>query len=504
MLINKKSPFLCLLTFILVGIFVSGCEETVEPEIFGSITGQVFYAETGEPVANASITTNPPTEALITNADGTFLISNVPVGNVTVTIKKAGYKTESRSIRVREGQITQVFADLSRDERGNLAPLAPGEPVPATDSRNQPTTVTLGWSPATDPDGDTLRYDIVLFEGDSTNGILAAQNIFDTTYTLENLRYNTSYYWQVIAKDSSENTTLSPVWAFKTEPYPQNRILFARDLGANLEIYSTDTTTGASTLRMTNRGSREWRPLLSPLRDRIAFTSNGDVETHIYTMTPEGNDLARVTTLPVAGYHNNGLGYTWSPDGGEFLYSHYDMLYKVHRNGFNLRPIAQAPAGLHWRESDWTAQNGGKIVALAIGQNIYNSEIYLMDANGANMVKIVEDLPGALGGPVFSPDGKKILFTRDVSEFESALLDGRQLDSHIFLLNLETNELTDLSKDKPEGTNDLMPRFSGNGAKIIFSNSSNDGLTPASVYIMDSDGTDRELIVQNGTTPSWL
>lgn len=499
----KKIPFYGLFPLLLGIWFLSGCEETVEPETFGNITGQVLFSNNQQPVANASITTNPPTEALITNEDGTFVISNVPTGNVTVSIKKAGYKAESRSVRVREDQTTQVFVDLSIDEKGNLAPLAPREPVPATDSRNQDVNLTLNWSPGSDPEGDTLRYDIILFEGDSTTGTLAAQNLTDTTYTLENLRYNTAYYWQVVAKDSSDNTTLSPIWAFKTSDYPSNRILFARDLGANLEIYSSDTATGASTLRLTNLGSREWRPLMSPLRDRIAFTSNAEIETHIYTMSPEGDGLVKVTTLPVAGFHNNGLGYTWSPDGGEFLYSHYDLLYKINRSGFNLRPIARAPAGMNWREMDWTAQNGGKIVALAIGQSFYNSAIYLMDADGTDTVRIVDDLPGSLAGPVFSIDGKSILYTWDISEFESALLDGRQLDSHIFLLNLETGQQTDLSRDKPEGTNDMMPRFSGNGAKIIFTNISNDGSGQPNVYMMDTDGTNRQLLEQNGTTPSW-
>lgn len=220
-------------------------------------------------------------------------------------------------------------------------------------------------------------------------------------------------------------------------------------------------------------------------------------------MSREGDNVSRVTTLPVAGYHNNGLGYTWSPDGGEFLYSHYNMLYKVHRGGFNLRPIAQAPAGLHWREVDWTAQNGGKIAALAIGPNIYDAAIYLMNANGTDTTRIVNNEAGALGGPVFSIDGQKIIFTKDVSGFESVSGDGRQLDSHIFMLNLTTNELTDLSEDKPNGSNDLLPRFSPNGAQIIFVNRSNDGLGNSNIYTMDVDGANRALVIENGTTPSW-
>lgn len=483
-------------------LFLESCEETIEPEAFGSIRGRITYARTGEPVAGASITTNPPTEAIITDEDGNFFLPMVPTGSVTVVIKKPDYKTESIAVLVREDQTTQLLGTLSAPTDGNSAPGSPMGPNPPNATGEQPVSLQLSWEPAVDPQGDSLRYDLILYESDSTNGRLVAQDLFDTTYTLENLRYNTTYFWQVIAKDSSDHLTPSPVWSFRTVSFPDNRFLFARNMGANFELFSSDLSEG-NTLRLTNIDSREWRPLLSPIRDLIAFTSNAEVETHIYTMTREGKDIRQVTTLPVAGYHNNGIGYTWSPDGGEFLYSHYDMLYKIHRGGFNLRPVAQAPAGFHWRDVDWTAQNGGKIAALAIGPNIYDAAIYLMDADGSNPTKIVDNEAGALGGPVFSIDGQKIIFTKDVSGFESVSGDGRQLDSHIFMLNLITGELIDLSEDKPNGTNDLFPRFSPDGAQIIFVNSSNDGLGTPDIYTMEVDGRNRELVIENGTTPSW-
>ncbi|WP_017731358.1 carboxypeptidase regulatory-like domain-containing protein [Nafulsella turpanensis] len=496
--------YLAIFTFLLAGLIFTSCEETIEPETFGSIRGRVTYAATGEPVAGASITTNPATEAILTDADGTFYLPSVPTGNVTVNIKKADYKTESPAVMVKEGQTTQVISVLSPTDgsSANSAPAIPAGATPENGAADVSTNLQLKWFPATDPDGDSLRYDILLYESDSTKGRLVAENVFDTTYTLEGLRHNTAYYWQIIAKDSSDHLTPGPVWSFKTVSFPDNRFLFSRNMGANYEIFSADLSDG-STQRLTGLPSREWRPLQSPLQDLIAFTSNADVETQIYTMSREGKEVYQVTTLPVAGYHNNGLGYTWSPDGGEFLYSHYDMLYKINRAGFNLRPVAQAPAGYHWRDVDWTAQNGGKIAALAIGPNIYDSRIYLMNADGSDTVQIVSNEPGMLGGPVFSIDGTKILFTKDVSGFESVAGDGRQLDSHIFLLNLINGELTDLSGNKEDGTNDLMPRFSPDGAKVVFVNTSNEGTGSPDIYIMNTSGSERELLLEDGVTPSW-
>ena len=507
---HKGNPFIFTVVALLLGAFIlTACEDTIEPETFGAISGRVIYADSDAPVVNASVTTNPPTEAVVTEEDGTFTIANVPSGNVSVIIKKSGFKNETLNIRVREGEVSQVIVPLSSSNGGSQAPLAPGEPVPATDSREQATPLALSWSPAVDPQGDSVFYDIILYESDSTSGQRIAENITDTTFTVQNLRANTAYFWQVIARDKNDNTTQGPVWSFRTSGSANNRILFARNVGANFEIFSTDTVEEASILRLTNRPSRDWRPLLSPSGDRIAFSSNAEIETHIYTMTPEGRDLQRVTSLPVAGYHNNGLGFCWSPDGGELLYSHYNILYKIQRGGFGLQAVAQAPDGFHWQECDWTAQGqgGGKIAALAIGQNIYNAAIYLMNADGTNMIRLVEDLPGRLGGPSFSPDGTKLLFTRDVSGIEFAPSNaqqyGRIFNSHIFLVDLKNTTVRDLSMGKPEGTNDLMPRFSANGGRIIFVNSSNDGSGIPSIYSMDTNGASRKLIVNNGITPSW-
>ena len=38
-----------------------------------------------------------------------------------------------------------------------------------------------------------------------------------------------------------------------------------------------------------------------------------------------------------------------------------------------------------------------------------------MDANGSNMTLLMDNLPGVMESPSFSPDGNRIVFTRDVS-----------------------------------------------------------------------------------------
>ena len=83
------------------------------------------------------------------------------------------------------------------------------------------------------------------------------------------------------------------------------------------------------------------------------------------------------------------------------------------------------------------------------------------------------------------------------------LPDGSQLDAHIFTVDIESGVLEDLSVQKPAGTNDLNPRYSPNGAYIIFENGSNEKGSKKSIWIMDSNGGNREILFEDAIMPDW-
>jgi len=74
----------------------------------------------------------------------------------------------------------------------------------------------LTWEAATDPEGDTVTYSVFL-DTNSTPQNSIATELTGTYFTiLENLNLNTTYYWQVKATDSNDNTTNSEVFSFST------------------------------------------------------------------------------------------------------------------------------------------------------------------------------------------------------------------------------------------------------------------------------------------------
>lgn len=76
-----------------------------------------------------------------------------------------------------------------------------------------PINAIFTWN-ATDPDGDTLVYDLYL-STDKENLTPIATNLSETSFS-KVLNYNKTYYWKVIAKDK-KNSTESDVWFFSTE-----------------------------------------------------------------------------------------------------------------------------------------------------------------------------------------------------------------------------------------------------------------------------------------------
>ena len=496
-MLKKIAVNLFLMLLLMLGI-QSCSDDPVSPVITGTIKGRVIDADDGFAIPVASITTNPGTVSITTDDSGNYEISDVAEGSYTVRASKQGYKSTSINISVKAGETTQADILMVIEPSENTAPLPPSNPAPMDGAVDQPIAVILAWSGSDADVDDSLTYEI--YFGNIENPVSnIAVGLTDTTFLLEDLFYETTYYWQVVTKDKKESVAYGPVWRFTTCSFPNNRVVFASNRDGDYAIFSASET-GETIIQLTENSSRNWWPRISPNRDRIAFISDRDIDPFIYSMKTNGSDEHKLTSLPVAGYHNNGIGFCWSPDGFYLLFSHYEKLYRINADGSNLTQIATAPADRHFRECDWSPL-GDKIVALTIGSWMYDSEIYLMNSDGTEMTLLKEDSLGATASPSFAPDGKKILFTHDVSGHE--VNSGRQLDARIFILHIDQSDTTNVSENKPAGTNDLFPRWSPDGAKIIFTNGPNDDVAPKDIWIMDADGSNREKIIENGIMADW-
>lgn len=110
---SRLTAFLLVLVPLLA---VVGCEnDLLEPDLTGAITGQVLDFDTRAPLGGVSITTNPPTGALVTDNEGRFQLDGLPIGNYSVAGRLAGYDPNSVTVSVRDDETTSAVLFLEEE-----------------------------------------------------------------------------------------------------------------------------------------------------------------------------------------------------------------------------------------------------------------------------------------------------------------------------------------------------------------------------------------------------
>lgn len=70
---------------------------------------------------------------------------------------------------------------------------------------------------------------------------------------------------------------------------------------------------------------------------------------------------------------------------------------------------------------------------------------------------------------------------------------------------MQTDTILDISEqsEKPDGSNDVDPRFSPNDAEVIFTNTSNDGISVKNVLKITLQDNTRTTLFTNAEMPDW-
>lgn len=100
---------------------------------------------------------------------------------------------------------------------GNSPPSEPSDPSPSNGATGIATEVVLSWE-CTDPEGDSLAYDI--YFGESQDPPLIRQNLSDNFVLIRDLEDKRTYYWKVAVKDGS-HVVEGPLWWFRVGEYAQ-------------------------------------------------------------------------------------------------------------------------------------------------------------------------------------------------------------------------------------------------------------------------------------------
>jgi len=99
--------------------------------------------------------------------------------------------------------------------RGNDPPNNPSNPDPYDEEIDAYITTDVSWT-CSDPDGDDITYDVYFGTTSPPPKVVSNQTI--TTYDPPGvLDFNNEYYWQIVAWDEYQYSTIGSIWSFTTE-----------------------------------------------------------------------------------------------------------------------------------------------------------------------------------------------------------------------------------------------------------------------------------------------
>lgn len=495
------------LLVLLFAMIFSGCEEeSIDDSAFGTLIGTVVSKGNNIPVPNVKISTTPVSTTVFTDVNGNFEILDIAVGKYSVQADVEEFQTSFEAATILQSKTVNIVFELDSLDTGNLLPLAPNLLFPVDKAQEVPVMTEFVWS-SSDTDDDIINYSLELRNG-STNEVVVYESLLDTTLLVDNLAIGVNYFWQVSADDGVNPPVKSGLSGFATKGGANNRFFYVRNVSGNNVIFSgaepiSSGEVNQNELQLTNASTNSYRPIKNNTVDKIAFLRTVGTSTHLFTMNMDGAGLKQVTgAVSVAGFRQEELEFSWYDNGAKLYYPNFNKLYSINPDGSGNTLAYEVANGTFISEIAVNAANN--FVAIKTNNaNGYNARIVVVDlSTGIEQNVVIEGQSGALGGLDFSIDGTKILYTRDVSGAENT--EYRQLDSRIFEYSISSGIATEIITNKAAGTNNTDAKYSPDEGSIIFTNSSNDGISEKRIYRTNSSETNgRLLLFTNAFMPNW-
>ncbi len=235
---------------------------------------------------------------------------------------------------------------------------------------------------------------------------------------------------------------------------------------------------GSDLLLLTNRNTVniQNRALnFSPDGSKILFISDSSSERNdIYSVNTDGSGLTNLTPDPKFNFDP-----VFSPDGSKIFFTQavYDLLgefsatelFSMNADGSNVTRLTFAQ-GYDIFEPKFNS-DGSKLVYRSNNFNNDTSYLETISPDGSNRTQLYSH-SSSIYGQSFSPDGSKIVFTKDVSDA-----------GEVYVIAADGSNPVNLTNDP---ASDGAAGFNFDGSKIVFGS---DRQTEYQIFSMNADGT---------------
>ena len=221
--------------------------------------------------------------------------------------------------------------------------------------------------------------------------------------------------------------------------------------------------------------------------DAVGFNDRSDIFIYDYVI----REIRNLTKSPEVEGNPQ-----WAPDGDIIYYlantgdpEYKVKLFSINPDGSNKKQVTQSEDPVFYSMNNFAISPDGKKIIFSHSIDL-SSQMFISNLDGTDLLQLTDSNQNHYE-PIFSPDGKWILFIReDIDD-----------SSNLVLINLDTNEELAIIIDLPGWKSNLS--WSPNGDWITFV-AKNKGMYK--IYIVRPDGTNLSQIVhkdENSYNPSW-
>ena len=232
-------------------------------------------------------------------------------------------------------------------------------------------------------------------------------------------------------------------------------------------------------------------PMIAFCSDRAKQGGNCD----IFVMKTDGDQPRNLTADPMSDDYSP----AWSPDGTKIAFSSERLgnqeIYVMDADGENLVQLTRHRA---YDASPSWSPDGRKIAFTSDRDHLFvvgpgqigDTEIYVMNADGKNIVRLMK-FGGWNHEPSWSPDGRKIAFVSEPNR-----------SGNLEIYVMEANGKNPVRLTRNPGW-DADPSWSPDGTKIAFESRRNENMD---IYTIETDGGNLVRLTKDpasDSSPSW-